>query len=113
MYGIDAEDHSSIWKTIYLEFYCRQADPRDIFYKDNTFDYVVWPDFIKYEKEEDIDQALKEAHRVGSFRSVFNCPLSPERNMSWWMDKFLSLDYYIEIANKSMNSGFLIEAIKV
>jgi len=113
MYGIDSEDRRDLWKTLHLEFYCVQADPRDIFYKDSNFDYVVWPDPIKFEEEKDIDQALTEIHRVGSFRYLFNCPLSPEKDMSWWIDKVSGLNYYIEIANKSANSGFLIESIKI
>jgi ubiquinone/menaquinone biosynthesis C-methylase UbiE len=112
MYGIDSEDHSDIWKTLQLELYCRQVDPRDIFYKDNSFDYVVWPDPIKFEEEEDINRALKEIHRVGRITYLFNCPLSSERDMGWWIDKFLGLNYYIEVASRLSNGGLLLEAKK-
>jgi len=113
MFGISTDDFKETWTELDIDEYCKVADPREIPFNDDSFDYVVWSDVISYRDNTDILAALREMWRVGNKSYTFRLPFTGDCTMDWWAARLTELHYAVEVISLGFEEDVVVGAFKV
>ena len=102
IFGINDRELSMMWKLNGVEDFCKVGTVDDIPYKDNTFDFICYPDPLKNNKK-----GLREIKRVGYGRWYLK--LGEDLSDSEWIQLLTDEGFYIDIFHKSDKDFFVSE----
>lgn len=102
VWGCDIADNTGIWDEYGILDYCQVAPASKLPYEDDSFDFIVCSEVMEHVPESQVDDCLREAHRVGSERFIYTICLQEETSpvgglvnshitikpREWWLQKF-------------------------